>query len=148
MADYARVDLRAQVVLHPALEMAGSHYASTVDDRNLTTYDAIAKNGSGGAFVCGTVVADWHPLDLATLSIDARTGSGTPSRVYIRECRLDSGGILVETVNGLSERRIAFVRSNILSTGSLTLPTPLLAGQVCVARIAGRPPIGACVDAR
>ena len=42
--------------------------------------------------------------------------------------------IAVETVNGLGERGIGLASGDLLSTGSLTLPTPLHCGQTYVAR--------------
>ncbi len=40
----------------------------------------------------------------------------------------------VEPVNGLSERGIGLAAGDLLSTGSLTVPTPLRRGQTYVAR--------------
>jgi 2-keto-4-pentenoate hydratase len=42
--------------------------------------------------------------------------------------------ILVETVNGLSQQGLAVYAGDLLTTGSLTMPTPKRAGETCVAR--------------
>jgi 2-keto-4-pentenoate hydratase len=145
---YARAELEPDLVLHPALEVAGSRYAAAAGDRKQTTHDAIADNGGGGAIVLGAAVPDWRRYELATLAIDARIDGGSPIRVYDGEYRRDPVDIVVETVNGLSERGIGLAAGDILSTGSLTLPTPLLAGQSYVARFADLPPLSVRVDAR
>ncbi len=131
---YSRSELEAQLVLHPGLEIAGSRYAIGAGSRKFTTHDAIADNGAGGAYVVAAGVADWRGIDLATLPIDARIDGGAPIDTYQGEYRRDPVDILVETVNGLSERGIGLAAGDLLSTGSLTTPTPLRAGQTYVAR--------------
>jgi 2-keto-4-pentenoate hydratase len=131
---YTRAELEGQIVLVPGLEIAGTRYARGGNARKPTTHDAIADNGSGGAYVAGDGVADWRSIDLAELPIEARIDGGAPIRTYTGEYRRDPVDILVETVNGLSERGIGLAQGDLLSTGSLTLPTPLCAGQTYVAR--------------
>jgi 2-keto-4-pentenoate hydratase len=130
---YTRAELEPQLVLHPGLEVSGVRYATSGGSRKANTHDAIADNGSGGAYVVGDGIADWRGLDLATLPIDARIDAGEPIHTYSGEYRRDPVDILVETVNGLSERGIGLAAGDLLSTGSLTLPTPLHAGQTYVA---------------
>lgn len=130
---YSAAELAPQLVLHPGLEVAGTRYAMASDSRKFTTHDAIADNGTGGAYVVGPAIADWRRIDLATLPIDARIGGGQPIQIYTGDLRRDPLDILVETVNGLSERGIGFAAGDLLSTGSLSLPTPLRAGQTYVA---------------
>lgn len=131
---YTRAELVPDLVLHPGLELAGMRYAIDAGSRKFTTHDAIADNGGGGAYVVAGGVDDWRGLDLATLAIDARIDGGTPIDTYTGEYRRDPVDILVETVNGLAERRIGLAAGDFLSTGSLTTPTPLRAGQTYVAR--------------
>src|ERR1700682_4363963 len=131
---YTRAELEPQLVLHPGLEIAGTRYAIGAGSRKFTTYDAIADNGAGGAYVVADGIADWLGIDLATLAIDARIDGGPPIDTYKGEFRRDPVDILVETVNGLSERRIGLAAGEFLSTGSLTTPTPLRGGETYVAR--------------
>lgn len=131
---YTRAELEPQIVLQPGLEIAGSRYAKDPVGRKATTHDAIADNGTGGAYVVADGIANWRRLDLAALPIDARIDGGEPIHTYSGEYRRDPVDILVETVNGLSERGIGLAAGDLLSTGSLTLPTPLHAGQTYVAR--------------
>ncbi|HEX8011701.1 MAG TPA: hypothetical protein VF814_12335 [Casimicrobiaceae bacterium] len=131
---YTRAELEPQLVLLPGLEVSGVRYAAGAGSRKATTHDAIADNGSGGAYVVADGIADWRRLDLARLPIDARIEGGEPIETYTGEYRRDPVDILVETVNGLSERGIGLGTGHLLSTGSLTLPTPLHAGQTYVAR--------------
>lgn len=130
---WTRESLGAHAVLHPGLEVAGTRYGPGAA-RKPTTHDAIADNGSAGAYVLGPAVSGWRSLDLAALPIDARIDGGAPIMVYEGEYRRDPLDILVETVNGLGERGIALAAGDILSTGSLTLPTVLRPGQAYVAR--------------
>jgi 2-keto-4-pentenoate hydratase len=129
---YSREGLDPLIALHPGLELAGSRFAA--GDRKATTHDVIADNGGGGGYVLGPAVGDWRRLDLATLPIGARIDGGEPIMVYTGDYRRDPVDILVETVNGLGERGIGLVAGDMLSTGSLTLPTPLHPGQTYEAR--------------
>jgi 2-keto-4-pentenoate hydratase len=131
---YMRAELEPQLVLQPGLEVSGVRYATSAGSRKANTHDAIADNGSSGAYVVGDGIAEWRGLDLAALPIDARIDGGAPIHTYSGEFRRDPVDILVETVNGLSERGIGLAADDLLSTGSLTLPTPLHAGQTYVAR--------------
>jgi 2-keto-4-pentenoate hydratase len=131
---YTREELEPIIVLHPGLEVAGTRYATGSASRKFTTHDAIADNGTGGAYVVGDAISDWRCIDLATLAIDARIDGGAPIHTYSGEYRRDPVDILVETVNGLCERGIGLTAGNLLSTGSLTLPTPLHKGETYVAR--------------
>lgn len=131
---YTRAELAALLTFHPGLEIAGTRYAAGSGGRKFTTHDAIADNGTGGAYVVGEGVADWQGIDFEHMPIDARIDAGAPIPVYSGELRRDPVDILVETVNGLSERGIGLAVGGLLSTGSLTLPTALHAGQTYVAR--------------
>jgi 2-keto-4-pentenoate hydratase len=131
---YTRAELEGQLVLHPGLEIAGTRYAMGAANRKSTTHDAIADNGSGGAYVVAGAIDDCHAVDLAMLQIDARIDGGSAIDMYQGEFRRDPVDILVETVNGLAERGIDLAAGDFLSTGSLTTPTPLHAGETYVAR--------------
>lgn len=131
---YTRAELEPLLVFHPGLELAGTRYAAGTGGRKFTTHDAIADNGTGGAYVVAEGVEKWQGIDFKQLPIDARIDGGAPIHTYSGEFRRDPVDILVETVNGLSERGIGLAAGDLLSTGSLTLPTPLHAGQTYVAR--------------
>ncbi len=131
---WTREELVSRIALCPGLEVAGTRYAIPAGSRRFTTHDAIADNGTGGAYVVGEAIADWRGLDLAALPIEACIDAGELSHTYSGEYRRDPVDILVETVKGLSERGIGLAAGDLLSTGSLTLPTPLHAGQTYVAR--------------
>lgn len=133
---YAREELEPLVELHAGLEIAGTRYDTNGSARKFTTHDAIADNGTGGAYVLGPAIAQWRSIDLATLDIEARIDDDAPIRTYEGEYRRDPVDIAVETVNGLCERAIGLAAGDLLSTGSLTLPTPLHEGQTYVARFA------------
>jgi 2-keto-4-pentenoate hydratase len=131
---HTRADLEPEVVLHPGLEVAGTRYATSLGSRKSTTHDVIADNGACGAYIVAGGVDDWRHIDLATLPIDARIDGGEPIRTFSGEYFRDPVDILVETVNGLSERGISLAAGDLLSTGSLTIPMPIQAGQTYVAR--------------
>jgi 2-keto-4-pentenoate hydratase len=133
---YTRAELEPLLVFHPGLELAGTRYAAGDGSRKFTTHDAIADNGTGGAYVVAEGVEKWQGIDFERLPIDARIDAGDPIQVYAGEFRRDPVDILVETVNGLSERSIGLNAGDLLSTGSLTTPTPLHKGQTYVARFA------------
>lgn len=126
---YTRAELEPQLVLHPGLELAASRFATAAGGRKFTTHDAIADNGTGGGYVFGAGISDWKDIDFERLPIVARIDAGEPIEVYTGELRRDPVDILVETVNGLCERGIDLAAGDLLSTGSLTLPTPLHKGQ-------------------
>ena len=131
---WTRGELAPLLVFHPGLEIAGSRYASNGSGRKFTTHDAIADNGAGGAYVVGAGIGDWQGIDFEHMRIDARIDGGETLHSYVGEFRRDPVDILVETVNGLSARGIGLAAGDLLSTGSLTLPTALHRGQTYVAR--------------
>jgi len=131
---YTRAELEAQLVFHPGLELAGSRYAPSPGGRKATTRDLIADNGVCGAYVVDDGVDDWRHIDFAALRIDARVDGGEPIHMFSGEYFRDPVDILVETVNGLSERGIGIAAGDLLTTGSLTRPTSVQAGQTYVAR--------------
>lgn len=131
---YTRSELLPLLVFHPGLELAGTRYAAGSGGRKFTTRDAIADNGTGGGYVVAEGIEDWQGVDFERMPIDARIDDGDPIEVYTGELRRDPVDILVETINGLAARRIGLAAGDLLSTGSLTLPTPLHKGQTYVAR--------------
>ena len=131
---YTRSELVPLLAFHPGLELAGSRYATGTGGRKFTTRDAIADNGAGGGYVVAEGIDDWHGIDFERMPIDARIDDGKPIEVYTGELRRDPVDILVETVNGLVARGIGLAAGDLLSTGSLTVPTPLRRGQTYVAR--------------
>ena len=122
------------LTFHPAIELAGSRYVPGTGGRKPRTHDAIADNGSGGAFVFGPAVLDWRGIDFDRLPIEPRIDGGAPIQVYQGELRRDPVAIAAETVNDLATRGVGFKAGDYLSTGSLTLPTPIGRGQSFVAR--------------
>jgi 2-keto-4-pentenoate hydratase len=142
---YTRAELEPALVLHPGLELAGSRYATNVVSRKVTTRDLIADNGVCGAYVVADGVEDWRRIDLATLPIDARIDGGEPIHTFSGEYYRDPVDILVETVNGLSERGIGVAAGELLTTGSLTLPTLMQAGQTYVARFGDLATLSLCL---
>ena len=131
---YTRDDLERSIVLHAGIEIASSRFDKQAVARKFTTYDAIADNGTGGAYVIGPAIAQFRDVDLATLPIEARIDGGELIHQYTGEYRRDPVDILVETVNAVRERGSGFRAGDVVSTGSLTLPTALRAGQTCVVR--------------
>jgi 2-keto-4-pentenoate hydratase len=131
---YTRAELLPLLVFHPGLELAGTRYATGTGGRKFTTRDAIADNGTGGGYAVAEGIDDWESIDFERMPIAARIDDGHPIEVYTGELRRDPVDILVETVNGLAARGIGLAAGDLLSTGSLTVPTPLRAGQMYVAR--------------
>jgi 2-keto-4-pentenoate hydratase len=131
---YTRTELASELVLHPGLEIAGHRYAKNPANRKITTHDLIADNGACGAYVEAAGIEDWEHFDFREVAIDARIDGGAPIQSFSGEYFRDPVDILVETVNGLSERGIGLAAGDLLTTGSLTLPTPLHSGQTYVVR--------------
>ncbi len=132
---YAPEEIAPLLVLHPAIELTASRYAAGA--RRPTTFDVVADNGNAGALVVGPGVEDWRDLALGTLPIEARIDGGEAIEVYGGEFRLDRVEAVIDTASELAARGIGFSAGQYLSTGSLTLPTPLRAGQTLVARFEG-----------
>jgi 2-keto-4-pentenoate hydratase len=130
---YGRDDIVPHLTLHFGIELAGSRYQPNTGGRKATTHDAIADNGAGGGFVFGAGTADWQKLDFETMPIAARIDDGAPIQTYTGNMRRDPVDIFVETVNDLSARGITLEAGHYISTGSLTLPTPVHRGQELVA---------------
>jgi len=127
---YTRAELDPIIVLHPGLEISGSRWV--VEGRKVTTYDSIADSGTGAGYVTSSDIADWRSLDLEHMQITARIDGAEPIQMYTGDYRCDPADIVVETINGLSQRGRGVSKGDLISTGSLTLPTPLQAGQTFV----------------
>lgn len=120
---------------HPAIELAGGRYLPGTGGRQPRTHDAVADNGSGGAFVFGPAIPNWRKaVDFDNLPIDPRIDGGAPLQMYTGELRRNPLEIAAETVNDLAARGVAFKAGDYLSTGSLSLPTPVSRGQSFVAK--------------
>jgi len=131
---YTRAEIDPLIVLHAGLEISGSRWVVDPNGRKVTTYDCIADSGTGGGYVTSSDIADWRSLDLEHMDIVARIDEGEPIHMYTGDYRCDPADIVVETVNGLSARGRAMATGDLISTGSLTLPTPLRPGQTYVGR--------------
>jgi len=131
---YTPAEIADGLIFHAGVELAGSRYVPRTGNRKPRTHDAIADNGAGGGFVFGPGISDWRDLSFATMPIVARIDGGAPIEVYTGEYRRDPLVIVVETANDLAARGIALKAGDYLSTGSLTLPTPIGRGQSLSAR--------------
>ncbi|HEX2172459.1 MAG TPA: hypothetical protein VHL09_08435, partial [Dehalococcoidia bacterium] len=105
--------------------------------RRPTTFEVVADNGNAGALVVGPAIEDWRGLSLGTVPIEARIDGGEAIEVYGGEFRLDPVEAVIDTASELAARGIGLSAGQYLSTGSLTLPTPLRAGQTLIARFEG-----------
>ncbi|MCC7046686.1 MAG: hypothetical protein IT562_08245 [Alphaproteobacteria bacterium] len=129
-----RQSILEALVFHPAIEVAGSRYNPGTGGRAQRTFDTIADNGGGGAFVFGPAIKDWKGIDFDRLPIEPRIDGGAPIQVYSGEMRRDPAVITAELVNDLAARGVGLKAGDYVSTGSLSLPTPIAAGQHFVAR--------------
>ncbi len=129
------------LTFHPAIELAASRYAPGTGQRAATTFDGIADNGGGGAAILGAAVVAWHDLPFETMAIDARIDGSPAIQAYSGPYRRHPLAIMVETVSDLRQRGIALEPGDCVLTGSLTLPTPIRAGQTLTARFADLPPL-------
>ena len=126
---YTRSEVDPIIALHPGLEISGSRWMVGPNGRKITTYDAIADSGTGAGFVMSDDIPAWHDLDLEHMPIVARIDQGEPIEMYTGDYRCDPADIVLETVNGLCQRGRGLSKGDLISTGSLTIPTPLRAGQ-------------------
>lgn len=129
------------VTFHPAIELAATRYAPGTGNRAATTFDAIADNGTGGAAVLGAAVADWAKLPFETMAIDARIDGSPSIQAYTGAYRRHPLTITAETFSDLRARGVKLDVGQCVLTGSLTLPTPIRAGQTLTARFADLPPL-------
>lgn len=129
------------VTLHPAIEIAGSRYAPGTGQRAASTYDGIADNGSGAGAVIGPAVPGWRDLQLETMAIDARIDDSPTIQAYSGAYRCDPLETLVQMMALLQERGLHLAVGDVVLTGSLTLPTPIRAGQTATARFGELAPV-------
>lgn len=132
--NFTRDGIVAVLNFHPAIELAGTRYVPGTGGRQPRTHDVIADNGGGGAFVFGPAIPNWHRIDFDKLPLDPRIDGGPALLVYQGELRRDPVAIAAETVNDLAARGVAFKAGDYLSTGSLSMPTPVGRGQSFVAK--------------
>ena len=133
---YAADEIAVLLVFHPAIELSGSRYATASGGGGPRTHDVIADNGSGNGFVFGPGIAEWRDIAFETLPIVARIDGGGAIEAYTGIYRRDPLAVAVETVNDLVARGIPLKSGDYLSTGSLTVPTPIGGGQTLVAQFA------------
>ena len=62
-----RQSILEALVFHPAIEIAGSRYTPGTGGRPPRTFDTIADNGGGGAFVFGPAIKDWKEIEFDRL---------------------------------------------------------------------------------
>ena len=129
---YRRADVAEIIVFHPAIELTGSRYAAAGAERQPTTHEVIADNGSANGFVFGPPLPTWQSIPFTTLPIDARL-DGAPLEVYTGVQRYDPVQAVADTGTALAERGIALKAGDYVSTGSTTVPVPIRAGQTLVA---------------
>lgn len=133
-APFTAEKIAGSIVFHPALELAGSRYAPGTGNRAARTFDGIADNGSSGAVVIGPAVQDWRGLDFDAMPIEATIDDSPPIQAYSGPYRRNPAVVTAETLNDLAARGIGLKAGDVILTGSLTLPTPLRAGQAVSAR--------------
>jgi 2-keto-4-pentenoate hydratase len=133
---FAPDDIAPALVFHPAVELSASRYAPGTGNRAARTFDGIADNGLGGGAVLGPAIDNWRGLAFETMAIDARIGDSPAIQAYSGAYRRDPLAIMAETLNDLAGRGIYLGAGDCVLTGSLTLPTPLRAGQTLKVRFA------------
>lgn len=133
-APFTAEKIADSIVFHPALELAGSRYAPGTGNRAGRTFDGIADNGSSGAVVIGPAVKDWRGLDFNNMPIEATIDDSPPIQAYSGPYRRDPAVVMAETLNDLAARGVGLKAGDVVLTGSLTLPTPLRAGQTVAAK--------------
>jgi 2-keto-4-pentenoate hydratase len=138
-APFEPADLADILTYHPAIELSATRYAPGTGNRALTTYDGIADNGSGAAAVLGAAVSDWHDLPFETMLIEARLDGSPPIQMYSAHYRRHPLDITAETFSELTVRGIELPAGTCLLTGSLSLPTPIRAGQTLTVKFAHFP---------
>lgn len=132
-------DLADILTFHPAIELSATRYAPGTGNRAPTTYDGIADNGSGAAAVLGAPVKNWRKLPFEAMPIEARLDGSPPIQMYSAHYRRHPLDITAETFSDLRARGIDLPAGTCLLTGSLSLPTPIRAGQTLIARFADFP---------
>ena len=135
-APFTADGLAGSIVLHPALELAGSRNAPGTGNRGVRTIDAVADNGAAGAVVIGPAIENWRGLDFNAMPIALTIDDSPAVQPFSGAYRRDPVDVLAETLNDLAARGIGLKAGDIVLTGSLTLPTPLRAGQRVSAKFA------------
>ncbi len=133
---FAPGEIAPALAFHPAIELAATRFAPGTGNRAARTFDGIADNGTGGGAVLGPAIGAWRGLAFETMNIDARIDDSPPIQAYSGAYRRDPLAIMAETLNDLAGRGIYLGAGDCVLTGSLTLPTPIRAGQTLAARFA------------
>ncbi len=133
-APFTREAIADSIVFHPALELAGTRYAPGTGNRGGRAIDGIADNGSSGSVVIGPAIKDWQKLDFNTMEIGCSIDDSPAIQAYSGPYRRDPATVTAETLTDLAARGFGLKSGDVILTGSLTLPTPLRAGQSVTAR--------------
>ena len=143
---YRPQEIADLLLFHLAIELAGTRYAPDTGGRPPRTLDTVADNGSGGGFLFGPAIRRWRDIPLLTLPLEVRIDDGEAIQVYTGEYRRDPLEVTAETVNDLCARGIGLLAGDYLSTGSLTMPTPIGRGQTVLAGFADLGKLSLTVD--
>ena len=143
---YRPQEIADLLLFHLAIELAGTRFAPDTGDRPPRTLDTVADNGSGGGFLFGPAIRGWRDIPFLTLPLEARIDDGKAIQVYTGEYRRDPLEVTTETVNDLCARGIGLMAGDYLSTGSLTMPTPIGRGQTVLAGFADLGKLSMTVD--
>lgn len=127
--DAAKIEAATRAV-RPAIEIIGTHLVPWTE---AGAPNLAADNAAFGHWIVGAPVTDWSGLDLldgpVTLSVNGAivaTGQGR---------NVDGGafGAAAELANALAKRGRFLKAGDFITTGSVTSPAPVAAGQAVVA---------------
>jgi 2-oxo-3-hexenedioate decarboxylase/2-keto-4-pentenoate hydratase len=129
---YTSDELRDRVVLRPAIEIIGGRYAKGPGAPVLALFDEIADNVQGWGLVIGPPVTNWEKFNLQQLPIEFRINGEEPAPNPLGADRCIPLDVLAHAASILSARGIGLLRGQIISTGGLTEPRWLNAGDAIV----------------
>ena len=124
---YMPTDFDGRVQSYAALELVASRFKNGP----ASSYELIADNGIFAALVVGPELKDWPDFNPETLEIDLTITGETvqkPANLWGSN-RAHPMTILVEIANLLKVRNISLAKGNYISTGTMTVQTPLAKGD-------------------
>lgn len=118
------------------IELVGTRYTDgkIIPDTDAERYAIVADNAAQVGLVTGPVITEWQGLSLLDIGVDLRIDGGPSLPLMDKDKRTEPFDVLLWTANHLSERGIGLAAGQIVTPGSVTVPTLLPQGSTAVAR--------------
>ena len=129
--DYSNKEVVERAILVLTIELTGSRLLNgkLSPDSDEDVPLMVADNAVQAGLIVGPEIGDWLALSLLDVEVRAHIEGGPKIPMQRREDRTNPVDVLVWLANELSARGHGLMTDQIVSTGSATVPQPILPGS-------------------